>query len=75
MTITFENLSDRHIEAVRRFAERNGKKTLLTLCKRAARRVDPLSKIAAMRKVAEAYNRLAGAGMLGIEILGETGRS
>ena len=60
MTVTVENLTERHIGAVRRYAEASGKKTLLEFCKRAS-----LSKLGAMRKVAEAYNKLDAGGLFG----------
>lgn len=65
--ITIENLTQRHIDAVQRYAEANRKHTLLQTCKRAARRNRGEPNLGALRDVAEAYNKLAGGGHLGVE--------
>lgn len=63
MTVTVETLTGRHIEAVRKYAEIGSKKTLLTACRRAA---DPgMQALGAMRKVADAYNKLNARGFFG----------
>lgn len=71
MTLTIENLTSRHIAAVKRYATENRKHTLLQLCKRAQRRQRGGElNLGAMRDVAAAYNKLAPSGLLGAEHFG-----
>jgi hypothetical protein len=63
---TAESLTGRHIEAVRRYARENRKKTLLLACERASRRGPGDNwNVGAMRTVANAYDRLHAGGFLG----------
>jgi len=64
--VTADSLTGRHIDAVRRYARANDRKTLLRACDRAARR-GPGGDLnfGAMRTVAAAWNRLDEGGLLG----------
>lgn len=68
MIITIENLTSRHIEAVRVYATEKRKHKLLIAYRRAddSMNLDKHHRnLGAMRDVAAAYNKLAGGGRLG----------
>jgi hypothetical protein len=73
MVVTIENITDRHVAAVKQWADKRGIKTWQRICKR-AQSANATSGHEALRLLAAKYNQLASAGMLGVEAFEEIGR-